>query len=153
MAFIDELRTRLEKTKREWETAKKEAREAKAREARLYDDLSALERVLQSATSDSGRTAQVTVVPPAMTWSPTPNPAPEEESSKAEIVRRVIKQHSPLGLTPADLRAKLADQGHQMEGPYIYSILLRNKRAGKIRERNGKYFIDATDDLRAKAVS
>ena len=146
MAFIDDLKSRLDKTKRDWETAKKDAREAKALEAKLYDDLSALERIYQSALSENGRV--VAVVPVSAT-----SPASEEEGSKAEIVRRVLKQYSPVGLTPADLRAKLAEQGHVLEGPYLYSILLRNKRTGKVRERNGKYSVEVADDIRAKAAS
>ena len=44
-------------------------------------------------------------------------------------------------MTPAEIRQKLQESSIEMNYAYVYSILLRSKRAGKIEEKNGRYYM------------
>jgi chromosome condensin MukBEF ATPase and DNA-binding subunit MukB len=135
MGFLDELRQRLEKAQKDWERAKQALRDAKAREAQLGSQLSALRSIYDAELEKSGGRKKADVTP--LKASPAPSVS---QANKAQIVREIIRAN-PSGLTPAEIRQKAQESGVDFKDAYVYSILLRSKRAGKIEEKNGKYFI------------
>jgi hypothetical protein len=146
MSFLDELKSRIESTRKQWEKAKKDAREAKEREGELYGKLTALQRVLQSEEKGSTHKKAEHIVPQG-----AGAPLIVDTLNKAEFVRDVIRRN-PNGMTPAQVREALRASGVETNDTYVYSVLLRSKRTGRLRESNGKYFVDASD-LQEKVAS
>lgn len=146
MSFLDELKSRIESTRKQWEKAKKDAREAKEREGELYGKLTALQRVLQSEEKGNPKKAEHVVSQVSSA------PMIVDTLNKAEFVRDVIRRNHPNGMTPAQIREALRAAGVETNDTYVYSVLLRSKRTGRLRESNGKYYVDGTD-LQEKVAS
>jgi hypothetical protein len=143
MSFLDELRTRYKAKQKDWEKYKEQVREAKEREAKAREEMSALQ-VLMASEQGKGTKAKEQPVPAAV---PLPI-APAQ--NKAEIVRLLIQERGSSGLVPAQIRQLLEDRKVPMPTNYLYAVLLRAKKAGTISERNGKYY---PADQDAKAAS
>jgi hypothetical protein len=75
---------------------------------------------------------------------------PVAEDNKAEAIRAIIREHH--GLTPVQIRKLATDKGLQLKTNYVYAVLLRGKKSGRITQRNGKYFVEERD-LRGEAAS
>lgn len=133
MSFADELKQRIETTRKQWEKARKDAREAKDRESTLYTHLTALQRVHDAEVSRMGKGKQPEALVSVVS-------APSAAGNKTETIRELIRNHSPAGLTPAQIREKLRQASVDLNDTYVYSVLLRSKRRGLIEEKNGRYF-------------
>jgi hypothetical protein len=145
--FIEDVDQRLEKARKQWEAAKKAARESKSEADRLADLVAALQRVRAEYVSGvKNEPAELRVVEPS-------TPALTNEGNKTEMVRSLIKRQAPDGLTPAEIRAKLKETGADFNDTYVYAVLLRSKKAGKIRERNGKYYFVEEEESKKTAAS
>ena len=143
---LEDVRQQLGRARKQLEAAKKTTKEAKQKELVLSDYVAALVVVEQQlAPASKPKTAELQVV----ASSPTENVV--DDGNKAETIRTLVES-SPEGVSPAEIRAMLKDLGLNYKDTYVYSVLLRSKKAGKIRERNGKYF-PAGEDVKAKAAS
>ena len=147
MSFLDELKSRIESTRKQWEKAKKDAREAKEREGELYGKLTALQRVLQSEEKGSTSKKSEQATPQA-----AGAPMIVDTLNKAEFVREIIARN-PNGMTPAQIREALHAGGVETNDTYVYSVLLRAKRTGRLRESNGRYYVGVSDSLQEKVAS
>jgi len=133
MSFKDELSTRLDAKRTEWEKCKEEMRLVKEKESRLREELSALQTLL-NAEQPKDRKAANNVV------SVTIPQAQANDLNKAEAVRLLIQESGSVGLAPPRIREMLAQSGVHVGASYIYGILLRAKKAGQVTERNGRYY-------------
>jgi hypothetical protein len=124
--FAEELRNRLKTKQREWERCKEEVRKAKDKEAELRQEISALNVLLQREEPQDTRPATAIDV---------------GDGNKAEIVRNLIEETAGReGLSPIQVRTLLESRGVAMPANYLYAVLMRAKRAGRIIEKNGRYF-------------
>jgi hypothetical protein len=132
MTFGEEVKVRLKAKMREWDKAKEAVRAAKEHEATIRDQVAALQ-VLDYAERPKGKEAVAT--PPPVT--PIDGNVAD---NKAEVVRLIIEEHAANGLAPAQIRKFLEAKKVQMPTNYLYAILLRAKKRGKIAEKDGKYY-------------
>jgi hypothetical protein len=137
MSFLEELRSRLKSKQKDWEKCREEVRKAKERESALRDEVAAIQTLLNAEEpKKSAKHAEIASVPAIqLPLSDAP------EVNKAQVVRQLIEELGPNGVTPAQLRTILTARKFEMPGNYLYAILLRAKRAGHITERNGKYYV------------
>ena len=145
MAFVDELKSRIDSTRKQWERASREAREAKERAGDLYGKLTALQRVYDAEKGTGKKTQPATAASPAVSIV-APNGL-----NKSEMVRELIRRNP--GMRPPEIREALRVSGAETNDTYVYSVLLRAKKAGHIREEQGRYYIDVSDDMHAKVAS
>jgi len=134
MTFADELRTRFKNKQKEWDKYKEQVREAKEREARAREELSALQVLMESEQPRRNKAKEQVGGPVAVPV------APPEEGNKAEFVRLLVNENGANGLVPAQIRKLLEERNVPMPTNYLYAILLRAKKSGAIMERNGKYY-------------
>ena len=134
MTFADELRARFKTKQKEWEKYKEQVREAKEREAKAREEISALQVVMESEQPKRIRAKEQAGGPIAV------SPPLPEEGNKAEVVRLLINENGANGLVPAQIRKLLEGRNVPMPTNYLYAILLRAKKSGAIAERNGKYY-------------
>jgi hypothetical protein len=52
----------------------------------------------------------------------------------------LVQLHGSAGLVPAQIRKLLEEKQFQMPTNYLYAILLRAKKTGRLIERGGRYF-------------
>jgi len=140
MTFADELQSRLKAKQKEWEKYKEQVREAKEREVKAREEMSALQ-VLLSSEKPKGKKP---VGPVAVSLPPVP------ETNKADLVRMLINESGSSGLAPSQIRQLLVERKVPMPTNYLYAILLRAKKSGAVTERGGKYY---PADQNAKAAS
>ena len=133
MTFADELRNRFKVKQKEWEKYKEQVREAKEREAKAREELSAMQVLLASETPKGAKDKQKSGLVPVATPI-------QAETNKAEVVRLLINSYGSTGLSPAQIRAEFEKSGLPMPTNYLYAILLRAKRSGAVIEKDGKYY-------------
>jgi len=150
MAFVNELRSRLQAKKREWDKCKADVKQAKEREVQVRDEMYALEILLRSEEPRSRKAAgkKAAPVPMALPLRPAIS-----EENKAEAVRAIIREHQANGLKPAEVAKLAAERGVQLKTNYVYAVLLRGKRTKRLIEKNGRYFVNVEDDSQAEAAS
>lgn len=129
-SFLEELRSRMKAKQREWEKCREEVRKAKEKELRARDELAALQ-VLVDAEQPKAAKAPGKLAP---------IPLNDTATNKAEAVRRVL-QECGSGLTPAEIREKLVEQHVDAGGNYLYSILIRGKKTGRLVEKGRRYYL------------
>jgi len=136
----------LEKARKEWDAAKKATKEAKLKESQLGDYVAALETIKrQLEPTSKAKTAELQVV----ASSPAENVV--DEGNKSETIRMLVGR-SPEGISPAEIRGLLKDLGYNYKDTYVYSVLLRAKKSGRVREKNGKYY-PAVEEVKKAAAS
>jgi hypothetical protein len=64
----------------------------------------------------------------------------EPVTSKAEIVRSLIRQAGPNGISRDDIREELERQGQSLAKNYVYSTLARLREDGEISQMEDRYF-------------
>lgn len=131
MAWVDELLTRLKAKHKEWDKAKDEVRLSKEREQKLREEFMALQ-ILWNAEQPKNRKAESETAAAAAVSI--------RDTNKAELVRLVVQDHGTDGMTPAQIRAVLEMRKINMPTNYLYSILMRAKKTGRIVEKDGKYY-------------
>jgi hypothetical protein len=136
MGFAEELRARLKTKQREWEKCREEVRKAKERESSLRDEVAAIQTLLNA--EEPKKSAKRSVIASLAEMQIPLTDAPE--INKAQVVRQLIQELGPNGVTPAQLRTILISRKMDMPGNYLYAILLRAKKAGQVAERHGKYY-------------
>jgi len=132
MTFYDELSTRYKAKQKEWEKYKEHVREAKENETKAREELSALQ-VLMTSEKGKGKSKEQNVAVPLPI-------APSQEANKAEVVRSLIQEHAVNGLAPAQIRKLLEARKFEMPTNYLYAILLRAKKVGRVIEKGGRYY-------------
>jgi len=134
MTWLDETRSRAKAKQREWEKCKEEVRKAKERESQVRDQLTALQVLINAEQPNKAKAADAPVTQLSLATNT------DTDGNKAEIVRAVIQEHGSTGLTPSQIRKFLDAKGFPASGNYLYAVLLRSKRTGRLIERNGRYY-------------
>jgi hypothetical protein len=132
MALTEELRARLKTKQHEWEKCKEELRRAKDKDAALREEIGAIQVVLAKMEPAKKQESQAPI-PVSIDGG--------SEKNKAEAVRLVIEDMAGNeGLAPSQIRTFLEVRKVQMPTNYLYAILTRAKKAGKVTEKSGRYF-------------
>ncbi|MFI5095820.1 MAG: hypothetical protein ACHQIK_20525 [Candidatus Acidiferrales bacterium] len=141
---LSDVRQELEKARKQLDVAKKATKEAKLRESELTDYVASLVVVEQQLEpAPKPKTADLQVVASSLVEN-------ADDGNKAETIRTIV-EHSPEGVSPAEIRALLKEMALNYKDTYVYSVLLRAKKSGKIRERNGKYYPAVEETKKAVA--
>jgi len=78
---------------------------------------------------------------PGETAKPSANiSADSNETNKTESVVAVIMKHQAQGLKPGGIIAALKDEGISIGRNYVYSVLNRLQKRGRIQNKRGKYY-------------
>lgn len=137
-AVIQELESTLALLRTEYENTKRTIEEKKNHLDTIYQDISSIQRTL----SIRRRQLHLPDMPEDST-DPLIDDAQSETSpkKKTNFVLSLIKKNGSLGTTTKDIFDAFDMTGEKYYKNYIYTILLRLKRQGKITEKGGKYFL------------
>jgi hypothetical protein len=153
MTLIEHLRERIRETTAALDAAHAEVTAAKAREDGLAADLEGYKMALQAemkrnVVAASPATAEAEVVRVQDEASAQINLAvlskDDEPVNKTNLVHNMIREHVD-GLTPPDVYRAIKNLGIEIHRNYVYSILDRLQKQGKIKLRRDKYVATDTD--------
>jgi hypothetical protein len=134
--LIDQLRQRVEQSRRELEDAKRKTQLARFVEETLAAEASGYERALAAEERREGKTS---VAPPeAKTTAGGESPI-----NKTDFADEFINSRNGSGVTAPEVYRAFVDAGITVHRNYVYSILDRLVTRGRIRERRGRYLPSA----------
>ncbi len=137
-AVIQELEDTLTVLREEYDTTKRKIEKEKIDLDRIYQDIISVERTLSIRRRQLHLPETTEILDSVLADDAEP---PLSAKKKTDFVLSVIKSDGSLGTSPKDIFNAFDKSGAKYYKNYIYTILLRLKRQGKISEKGGKYFL------------